>query len=122
MFGLGHVLSTLLQLLHVLPPLVGLVVVARIRTTQRWRTFALTSFGLGVLLALASVGLSLGLAYAYRLGFPYTALGLVSTLLSLLSLAAAGLGVAAVVADRASDAPAPGPVAPYPTASVPPQG
>ncbi|MGG5258424.1 hypothetical protein [Phycicoccus avicenniae] len=118
MLGLSNAPGLLLQLVHVVPPLVGLVLVARVRTTRRWRTWALLSFGLSSGLALLSTLLSVAVVSGFRPGGSFQLYGILSAGLGLLSLVAAGLGVAAVVADRTDDAPAPGapPVQPYPPA------
>ena len=88
------------------PPLVGLVLVLAIRTSQRWRTWALASFGLSVL-----AGAVWG-AYVFA-GFsgwapfsrgPVASVWFLGQVMTLLSLVASCLGVAAVVSGRTSDA------------------
>lgn len=124
MFDLSYVFGLGLQALHLLPPLVGLLLVLGIRATGLWRTWALLAFGLGLASGMASFGLTLLL---YSGGYDVlgpSVHGLVQGLLNLGSLAAAGFGVAAVVADRkgrASDPDpstdaAPGVARPYPRA------
>lgn len=94
LFGLG------LQLLHLLPAAVGLFIVLPMRTTGRWRTWALLSFGLALLSGIASFVLTLSLyAGGYRM-VGSGVYGIGQALLGLVSLTAAGFGVAAVVADR----------------------
>ena len=122
MFTVYGLLAQSVQLLHVVPPAVGLVLVARMRTTGRWRTWALLSFALGLLAALASAGFTLMLvSNLYGSSGWYAMTGVFQGVLTLVSLAASGLGVAAVVADRSDDAPAAGVAAPEPRPPYPPQ-
>lgn len=119
--SLAQLLSLLLLLAHVVPPAVGLVLVARVRTVRRWRTWALLFFGLSLATGLAQTLIT----GSYLVGGgPWGGFELVRLLqgvLGLASLATSGLGVLAVVADRSSDAPAAAaPPAPYPQAQVPP--
>ncbi len=111
MFTVYGLLSQLVQLLHVVPPAVGLVLVGRMRTPRRWRTWALLSFGLALVAAVASTGFTLFLVSGLYGSYGwYAATGVFQGALTLVSLAASGLGVAAVVSDRAADTPAaPGP-------------
>lgn len=113
-------LGYLVQLVHLVPPAVGLLLVLRMRTTQRWRTWAILAFSLGVLTGLASFVLTLVVINAW--GMRGALLDVYSTaqgLLALASLAAGGLGVAAVVADRREEAaPVPGTL-PYPSSPQP---
>ncbi len=117
----AQVLSLLLLLAHVVPPAVGLVLVARVRTTRRWRTWALLFFGLSLAAGLGQTLLTGSFYWSGPRFIGYPVIQLVQWLLTFASLAASGLGVLAVVADRTSDVPAAGPApAPYPQ-QVPPR-
>ena len=99
-------LSWLFVLAHLVPPVVGLVLVARIRSARPWRTWALLGFALALLSGLAQAALTGSYWFGGMWGMgPYPVVAVVQTLLGLVSLAAAGLGVVAVVADRREDPP-----------------
>ncbi|QIM20351.1 hypothetical protein G7075_03010 [Phycicoccus sp. HDW14] len=119
--SLAQLLSLLLLLAHVVPPAIGLVLVARVRTRRRWRTWALLFFGLSLATGLAQALVTGSYLFGGR---PFVGFGVVQLLqwvLGLASLVTSGFGVLAVVADRTSDAPpAATPVVPYPQAQVPP--
>lgn len=105
-----NVLSLLSLLVHLLPPAVGLVLVARVRTARRWRTWALLFFGLSLLTGLSQTALTGSYWFTGMWGMDaYPVIALSQTGLGLVSLAAASFGVLAVLADRTSDVVADGP-------------
>lgn len=116
------VLSLLFLLAHLVPPAVGLVLVARIRSEQRWRTWALLFFALSLLAGLGQAALTGSYWFTGMWGMgAYPVIAVAQTGLGFVSLAAASLGVLAVVADRTADTRAGGPApAPYPQ-QVPPR-
>ena len=106
MFRASAIVGLGLQLLQVLPALVGLLLVLLSRASGRWRTWALLSFGLSLAAGLGSFVLTLVLvrgAYGLVGSGVY---GLLQGVLGLAALAGSGFGVAAVVADRRDLAPA----------------
>ncbi|WP_404349423.1 hypothetical protein LG324_15675 [Phycicoccus jejuensis] len=118
--SITSVLSMLLVVAHLVPPLVGLVLVARRRTRASWRTFALLSFGIGLVSGVSQAAITGSFWFGGTWGMEvYPVLSLLQTALGLVSLVGSALGVAAVLADRRDDEPAP------PAASAPgpyPQG
>lgn len=118
------VLSLVFLLAHLVPPAVGLVLVARIRTERRWRTWALLFFGLSLLTGLSQAALTGSYWFAGMWGMgAYPVIAVVQTGLGLLTLAASACGVLAVVADRPAEVTTAGSAAvPYPqrTSQQPP--
>ncbi len=114
------VLSMVLLVGQVVPPAVGLVLVARRRARGSWRTWALLFFGIGVVTGASQAVITGSFYFVGVWGMEvYPVLALVQGVLGLLALAGSCLGVAAVLADRRDDEPAP------PAASAPgpyPQG
>jgi hypothetical protein len=117
------VLSLLFLLAHLVPPVVGLVLVARIRTQRRWRTWALLFFGLSLFAGLSQAALTGSWWFMGTWGMnAYPVIAVVQAGLGLVALAASGFGVLAVVADRAADPVAgPPPPTPYPQQQHPPR-
>lgn len=103
---MSYLVNGLLQMLHVLPPLVGLLLTIRIRTTQRWRTWALVFFGLSLVTVLLGGALtgSLFVTSGVVRGSLAT-IQLFSGVLNLVSVTASCAGVVAVLVDRREEVP-----------------
>ena len=92
------------MVMRVGPPLVGLVLVLGIRTSERWRTWALASFGLAILAAAVWGAYVLaGFAgWAVLDSGPLGSVFFLGEAMTLLSLVSSCLGVAAVVSGGTS--------------------
>ena len=96
-----NAVGQLVQLVHVLPPVVGLALVLGSGARGPWRAWAVAFFGLSILGTLGSTLWLLWLTWGGRgLDGRYALFTLVEVGLGVLSLVAAGCAVAAVLVGR----------------------